>query len=98
MWYLRQVCLDRHIAFPSCSRYCGLLDSDEQVQGVVYPVQYPRIPGHEIIGDVAAIPPSETRWKLGDRVGAGAHGGHCHICQRCRVGDFMTCENEDIKW
>ncbi|KAI1797215.1 GroES-like protein [Ganoderma leucocontextum] len=75
---------------------CGVCGSDEQVPNGVYPVQYPRIPGHEIVGDVVAIPPSETRWKLGDRVGGGWHGGHCHSCSRCRVGDFMTCENEDI--
>jgi D-arabinose 1-dehydrogenase-like Zn-dependent alcohol dehydrogenase len=23
-------------------------------------------------------------------------GGHCHICKRCRAGDFGTCEKENI--
>ena len=36
----------------------------------------PRIPGHEVIGDVAAVGPGETNWKVGDRVGAPWHGGH----------------------
>ena len=27
-------------------------------------------------GDVAAVPQSEKRWKNGDRVGGGWHGGH----------------------
>ena len=32
-------------------------------------------------------------WNVGDRVGVGCHGGHCHQCDRCRVGDFITCYN-----
>lgn len=40
----------------------------------------PRIPGHETIGDVVAVPPEETVWKVGDRVGAPWHGGHDGWC------------------
>lgn len=36
----------------------------------------PRIPGHEMIGNVAAVPPTEKNWKVGDRVGGPWHGGH----------------------
>lgn len=36
----------------------------------------PRIPGHEIIGDVVAVGPTEKKWKEGDRVGGAWHGGH----------------------
>ena len=36
----------------------------------------PRTPGHEIIGDVAAVGPGESRWKVGARVGGTWHGGH----------------------
>ncbi|TBU55583.1 GroES-like protein [Dichomitus squalens] len=75
---------------------CGVCGSDEQVPKAIYPIQYPRIPGHEIIGDVVAIPPNETKWKVGDRIGGGWHGGHCHECARCRVGDYITCENAAI--
>ena len=35
-----------------------------------------RIAGHEIVGDVAAVPDSEKTWKVGDRVGGGWHGSH----------------------
>lgn len=52
---------------------------------------YPRVPGHEIIGEIAAVGEGEKLWKIGDRVGAGWHGGHCSSCARCRIGDFVTC-------
>lgn len=74
----------------------GVCGSDEQVVSGAYPIKYPRIPGHEIIGDVVAIPPGEKVWKLGQRVGGGWHGGHCHTCSRCRLGDHVTCEQQDI--
>jgi len=56
----------------------------------------PRIPGHEIVGDVVAIPPGETKWKVGDRVGSGWHDGHCHECVNCRKGNFVNCTNQVI--
>ncbi|KAI8980104.1 GroES-like protein [Trametes punicea] len=75
---------------------CGVCGSDAVVRQGAYGEQYPRVPGHEIIGDVVAISSTEIVWKLGQRVGSGWHGGHCHICPRCRLGDFLMCEKEDI--
>ncbi|KAH0556036.1 hypothetical protein GP486_006022 [Trichoglossum hirsutum] len=34
------------------------------------------VPGHETIGDIVALGPDETLWKVGDRVGGAWHGGH----------------------
>ena len=70
--------------------------SDEAVKYQGIPTGFPRIPGHEIIGDVVAIPPSEFKWKVGQRVGSGWHGGHCHVCKLCRAGDYIMCEKENI--
>ncbi|KAH9933793.1 GroES-like protein [Fomitopsis serialis] len=71
---------------------CGVCASDEMVKGQFFPTQaYPRVPGHEIVGDVVAVADGEKSWKTGDRVGAGWHGGHCNSCRRCRIGDFVTC-------
>ncbi|KAH9949106.1 GroES-like protein [Amylocystis lapponica] len=76
---------------------CGVCAGDEVPKGQHMPfVTYPRIPGHEIVGIVAAIPPTEKKWHVGERVGSGWHGGHCHACSRCRVGDFVTCVEGDI--
>lgn len=36
----------------------------------------PRVPGHEIIGKVAAVGSGVSGWTVGDRVGGGWHGGH----------------------
>ncbi|KAI0326639.1 GroES-like protein [Cubamyces sp. BRFM 1775] len=75
---------------------CGVCGSDATVREGAFGVVYPRVPGHEIIGDVVAISPAEKVWKLDQRVGGGWHGGHCLTCARCRVGDFFQCLNEDI--
>ncbi|KAI0671634.1 GroES-like protein [Trametes maxima] len=75
---------------------CGVCGSDATVPDGRYGDQFPRIPGHEIVGDVIAIPPTEKQWTLGQRVGGGWHGGHCHTCARCRVGDYISCAQEDI--
>lgn len=36
----------------------------------------PLVPGHEIVGRIAAVGEGVAGWKVGDRVGAGWHGGH----------------------
>ena len=56
----------------------------------------PLILGHEIIGDVVAVGPEETKWKIGDRVGGGWHGGHDRVCTQCNRGMFQLCSNEQI--
>ena len=38
----------------------------------------------------------KSDWKVGLRVGAGWHGGHCGFCMPCRRGDFILCKNELI--
>jgi D-arabinose 1-dehydrogenase-like Zn-dependent alcohol dehydrogenase len=55
---------------------CGVCHSDAVVQQGGFGNGFPIVPGHEIIGDVAAVPESEKRWKEGDRVGGAWHGGH----------------------
>lgn len=57
---------------------------------------FPIIPGHEIIGDVVAVPDSEKTWKVGDRVGGPWHGGHDGTCKACQRGLFQMCKNETI--
>ncbi|GAA5864447.1 hypothetical protein JCM8547_005824 [Rhodosporidiobolus lusitaniae] len=74
----------------------GVCHSDSVVVEQHMPTGLPRIPGHEIIGEVYEVPASEKRWKVGDRVGSGWHGGHCFACASCDAGDFVTCANENI--
>lgn len=54
---------------------CGVCRGDSKViEG--WASRYPRIPGHEIIGTVQKLGSKVTKWKIGDRVGLGWHGGH----------------------
>ena len=52
--------------FCTSQRVCRLYSDNDR----------PLTPGHEVIGDVAAVGPGEKHWKVGDRVGGGWHGGH----------------------
>jgi D-arabinose 1-dehydrogenase-like Zn-dependent alcohol dehydrogenase len=76
---------------------CGICHSDALVKEGHWPgIQYPRVPGHEIAGRIDALGPDVTNWKPGQRVGVGWHGGHCFVCDACRRGDFINCQNEKI--
>ncbi|KAL8284136.1 hypothetical protein RQP46_004885 [Phenoliferia psychrophenolica] len=75
---------------------CGVCHSDSIVVLGHMPTGLPRCPGHEIVGTVAAVGPGELRWKVGERVGSGWHGGHCHVCVSCRKGDFVTCSQQNV--
>jgi D-arabinose 1-dehydrogenase-like Zn-dependent alcohol dehydrogenase len=76
---------------------CGICHSDAFVKSGAFPgLQLPRIPGHEIAGTVDAVGANVTTWKAGQRVGVGWHGGHCFVCNPCRKGMFLNCENAQI--
>lgn len=71
---------------------CGVCHSDSLVKEGQWPgLQYPRVPGHEVVGVVDAVGTGVTQWKSGQRVGVGWHGGHCGMCDACRNGDFFGC-------
>jgi D-arabinose 1-dehydrogenase-like Zn-dependent alcohol dehydrogenase len=55
-------------------------------------IEYPRVPGHELIGVIDAIGPGVKRWKVGQRVGVGWNGGYCCYCDTCRRGEFFACQ------
>lgn len=76
---------------------CGVCHSDSLVKEGHWPgIQYPRIPGHEVIGRVDAIGSRVEGWTVGQRVGVGWHGGNCGHCDNCRRGDFFAC-SVDLK-
>lgn len=76
---------------------CGICHSDMLSKNGGFPgMTYPLVPGHEVVGVVDEIGIGVTEWKKGDRVGVGWHGGHCFVCDSCRRGDFVTCQNEAI--
>src|SRR5437868_10345361 len=72
---------------------CGVCHSDSLVKEGLWPgIQYPRVPGHEVIGIVDAVGEGVKPWKTGQRVGVGWHAGNCGYCDHCRRGEFFACE------
>jgi D-arabinose 1-dehydrogenase-like Zn-dependent alcohol dehydrogenase len=71
---------------------CGVCHSDVLAkEGLMPGIQYPRVPGHEVVGVVDAVGANETEWKIGQHVGVGWHGGYCGECENCRRGNFFAC-------
>lgn len=76
---------------------CGICHSDAFVKEGQYPgIEYPRIPGHEVVGVIDKTGEGVEKWDKGQRVGVGWHGGHCFNCAPCREGDFIMCERAKI--
>ena len=75
---------------------CGVCHSDAGVQAGAFGNSFPIVPGHELIGDVAAVGEGDKKWKVGDRVGGAWHGGHDGICKQCQRGQFQMCQNEAV--
>jgi D-arabinose 1-dehydrogenase-like Zn-dependent alcohol dehydrogenase len=72
---------------------CGICHSDSVTKDGLFPgIQYPRVPGHEVIGIIDSLGPNVPRWKPGQRVGVGWNGGFCGYCDNCRRGDFFACQ------
>ncbi|HVM61136.1 MAG TPA: alcohol dehydrogenase [Verrucomicrobiae bacterium] len=91
--------VERDIPAPSAGKVrikvqaCGVCHSDSLVKEGHWPgLQYPRVPGHEVIGVVDALGQGVAGWTVGQRVGVGWHGGHCGRCDSCRRGDFFACQ------
>lgn len=73
---------------------CGVCHSDVFTKEGLFPgIQYPRVPGHEVVGVIDALGTTVVGWKVGDRVGVGWHGGNCGYCDNCRRGLFFACQN-----
>jgi D-arabinose 1-dehydrogenase-like Zn-dependent alcohol dehydrogenase len=75
---------------------CGICHSDSLVKTGAMPINYPRIPGHEIVGTVDALGAGIVDLTAGQRVGVGWHGGYCGHCAACRRGDFFACRSNRV--
>src|SRR5579863_5810322 len=75
--------MDVEIAFS----HCGICHSDIHVIDNDWASsRYPLVPGHEIIGTVAAVGAGASS-RVGDRVGMGWQRSACHGCEQCLAGD-----------
>jgi propanol-preferring alcohol dehydrogenase len=72
---------------------CGVCRTDlQEVEGDLDRRRSPVIPGHQIVGVVAAVGEGVTGWRIGDRAGVGWLGGACGECRFCRTGRENLCE------
>lgn len=72
---------------------CGICHSDLLTKDGLFPVDFPRVPGHEVIGTIDAVGRDvPARWKPGQAVGVGWHAGHCGYCDACRRTDYYACQ------
>src|SRR3989440_4303200 len=76
---------------------CGVCHSDALTKEGLWPgIQYPRVPGHEVVGIIDEGGDGVSEWTKGQRVGVGWHGGQDGTCTACRRGDFGNCRNHKI--
>ena len=74
-------------------QFCGVCHSDiHSVRNEWQNAVYPMVPGHEIIGRVAAVGSAVSRFKPGDLVGVGVIIDSCRQCASCRAGEEQYCE------
>src|SRR5258708_3525194 len=75
----------------------GVCHSDVVTKEGLWPgIQYPRVPGHEVVGIIDEVGDGVSEWTMGQRVGVGWHGGQDGTCRECRRGDFRNCRNLKI--
>jgi alcohol dehydrogenase, propanol-preferring len=72
---------------------CAVCRTDLHViDGELSDPKTPLIPGHEIIGIVAAVGAAVRRFKIGDRLGVPWLGWSCGECSFCREGQENLCD------
>src|SRR5215471_5942638 len=75
---------------------CGVCHSDSGTVDGVFPIDWPRVPGHEAVGRIDALGAHVKGWVTGQRVGVGFLGGSCGYCEFCRNGDLVNCRNQEF--
>jgi propanol-preferring alcohol dehydrogenase len=74
----------------------GVCHSDAGTVEGSFPIDWPRVPGHEVVGRIDALGSGVQGWAVGQRVGVGFLGGSCGYCEFCRDGDLVNCRNQEF--
>src|SRR6516164_7275501 len=75
---------------------CGVCHSDSGTVEGLFPITFPRVPGHEAVGRIDAVGSEVKGWAVGQRVGVGFLHGPCGYCDFCRNGDLVNCKNQEF--
>jgi len=71
---------------------CGVCHSDLSMLDNQWGMaNFPLVPGHEVVGKVAAVGDGVTHVAVGDMVGLGWYSGSCLGCRQCMSGDHNLC-------
>lgn len=74
--------------------FCGVCHSDLHMVNNDWGMStYPIVPGHEIIGRVAAVGANVKKFKQGQRVGVGCFVDSCRTCEACKSNVEQYCLN-----
>ncbi len=72
---------------------CGLCRTDlHVVDGELTHPKLPLIPGHQVVGEIAAVGAGVTDLTAGERVGIPWLGWTCGTCEYCRRGQENLCD------
>jgi propanol-preferring alcohol dehydrogenase len=72
---------------------CGVCRTDlHVVDGELPHPKLPIVPGHEIVGRVAALGANVVGFRPGERVGVPWLGHTCGVCEYCRAGRENLCD------
>lgn len=72
--------------------HCGVCHSDLHLISNDWSIsQYPFIPGHEIVGKIAAVGSEVKSLEIGQRVGVGWQSNSCGLCEWCSRGMENLC-------
>lgn len=75
-------------------RACAVCRTDLQLACGDLPARrLPIVPGHQIVGEVAAVGARVSTWSVGDPVAAGWLGSACGACVQCAAGRENLCEH-----
>jgi uncharacterized zinc-type alcohol dehydrogenase-like protein len=75
--------------------HCGICHSDlSMINNEWGASQYPLVPGHEVIGTVAAKGEDVGELQIGQRVGLGWQCGSCAECEYCHTARQQLCAQE----
>lgn len=73
-------------------RACGVCRTDlDIVDGRLAPTHYPRVPGHQIVGEIVAVGTRVNERRIGERVGVAWINSACGVCRWCRAGEENLC-------
>lgn len=74
-------------------RACGVCRTDlHLVDGELPDPKLPIVPGHEVVGEVAALGAGTAGFRIGERVGIPWLGHTCGLCPPCGRGEENLCD------